>query len=90
MKEWRRVPWAIASALRLGWEALGRLERLEAAVHPDVANGLNHIGGAHTDRGDYANAERTYRRGVAIMDPLGSEPDLDCIRVLAGGFRSPT
>ena len=72
-----------ARALRLGLEALGMLERLEGAAHPDVANVLNHIGGAHVDCGDYAEAERAYRRAVAIMEPLGGEPDLDCIRVQA-------
>src|SRR5262245_22831721 len=55
-------------ARALAREALHLTEQACGSESPDVANVLNHLAGACEDQGDYAEAERLYRRSMNIME----------------------
>jgi len=58
----------VGHALDRARRALAILEDECGAEHPDVANALLAIGGAHEDACDYPAAEAAYRRAASIMD----------------------
>ncbi len=66
----RRAAGRPADGLASCERALAILERECGDGHPDVANVLLTLGEVHEDPGGYAEAERCYRRAVAIMRAL--------------------
>jgi len=80
------------AAAALARRALAAFEAETGPDHPDIANILNTWAGVHEDRGDYAEAERLYRRSVDIMEQVTGDLELEMLRVqswrkLAGLYR---
>src|SRR5450759_3811306 len=73
---------------RKAWSTCRRslllLEKSCGPGHPDVANVLNTLGGIQEDLGDYADAERSFRRSLSIMEAITrDDPDIHRLRVLS-------
>lgn len=71
-------------ALALGTQALELLKTELGPNQPDVANVLNLLGAVHSDRAEYAQAEKRYRQAVGIMSRIpsrpGRSPDVERVR----------
>src|SRR4029450_3212910 len=61
-----------AEALASSQQALAVFEREVGPDHPDVANVLNNLAGIYQDQGEYAEAERLYRRAGEMAAALTS------------------
>ena len=59
-----------AEALASSQQALVVFEREVGPDHPDVATVLNTLAGIHQAQGEYAEAERLYRRSGEILDAM--------------------